>query len=145
MSPTPAPNTYFPSVINEDDQKTTFSLASLTAENRTTKPEDLSPSSDDSAEAKESDTAPNPDKKPETDEEDASNEKANAPEPKSKKMPSKDPLRWFGVLVPPALRSAQASFVSAVEGPVIELSSLMKELRQQEIEIGRVRKQIKKL
>jgi hypothetical protein len=56
-----------------------------------------------------------------------------------------DPLRWFGILVPPALRSAQAGFVSAVEGPVPELATVAKDLRSQEIEIGRVKKQIKKM
>lgn len=30
----------------------------------------------------------------------------------------KDPLRWFGVLVPPSLRTAQAQFTSAVEHAV---------------------------
>ncbi|KAL5113483.1 hypothetical protein ACEQ8H_008647 [Pleosporales sp. CAS-2024a] len=56
-----------------------------------------------------------------------------------------DPLRWFGILVPPALRSAQADFIAAIEGPVPRLANVAKELRHQEIEIGRVRKQIKKL
>jgi hypothetical protein len=56
-----------------------------------------------------------------------------------------DPLRWFGILVPPALRSAQSSFIAVVEGPVPHLVSVARELRSQEIEIGRVRKQIKKL
>jgi hypothetical protein len=56
-----------------------------------------------------------------------------------------DPLRWFGILVPPALRSAQSSFVSVVEGPIPQLANVARELRSQEIEIGRVRKQIKKL
>lgn len=55
-----------------------------------------------------------------------------------------DPLRWFGVLVPPALRSAQTSFVTAVEGPILELSTLEKDMRRQEIDIGRARKQLKK-
>lgn len=58
---------------------------------------------------------------------------------------SKDPIRWFGILVPPALRSTQSNFVSAVEGPVPNLATIMRDMRNQEIEIGRVRKQIKKL
>ena len=61
-----------------------------------------------------------------------------------KPSPPPDPIRWFGVLVPPALRSAQKSFVTAVEGPVIELFTLERDMRQHEIEIGRVRKQLKK-
>ncbi|KAF2034458.1 hypothetical protein EK21DRAFT_56800 [Setomelanomma holmii] len=56
-----------------------------------------------------------------------------------------DPLRWFGILVPPALRSAQSSFITATEGPIPGLASIAREMRSQEIEIGRVRKQIKKL
>ncbi|KAF2820045.1 hypothetical protein CC86DRAFT_124571 [Ophiobolus disseminans] len=75
----------------------------------------------------------------------------SAPRPKEKDDSSKttkksnDPLRWFGILVPPALRSAQHSFISVVEGPVPQLASIARDLRGQEIEIGRVRKQIKKL
>jgi transcriptional regulator of heat shock response len=57
----------------------------------------------------------------------------------------KDPLRWFGVLVPPALRSAQASFTLAAEGSVPNLVMLQRKLRSLEIEIGRTRKSIKKL
>lgn len=56
-----------------------------------------------------------------------------------------DPLRWFGILVPPALRTAQATFITAVEGPVARVATLAMDLRCQEVEIGRVRKQIKKL
>jgi hypothetical protein len=58
---------------------------------------------------------------------------------------SNDPLKWFGILVPPALRTAQSAFVNAVEGPIPQLVRLAREMRAQEIEIGRVRKQIKKL
>ena len=58
---------------------------------------------------------------------------------------TKDPLRWFGILVPPALRAAQQTFASAVEGSIPQLATIARELRNQEIEIGRVRKQIKKL
>jgi coiled-coil domain-containing protein 115 len=57
----------------------------------------------------------------------------------------KDPLRWFGILVPPALRQAQSSFVAAVDGPIPEIATLTKDLRRQEVDIARVRKQIKKL
>ncbi|KAH7079300.1 hypothetical protein BKA63DRAFT_563941 [Paraphoma chrysanthemicola] len=58
---------------------------------------------------------------------------------------ARDPLRWFGILVPPALRSAQSTFTAAVEGPIPDLATIARDLRNQEIEIGRVRKQIKKL
>jgi hypothetical protein len=55
-----------------------------------------------------------------------------------------DPIRMFGILVPPALRSAQASFKEAVEGPVVGLATIAGELRALEREIGRVRKGIRK-
>ncbi|KAF2488847.1 hypothetical protein BU16DRAFT_531895 [Lophium mytilinum] len=58
---------------------------------------------------------------------------------------SLDPIRWFGILVPPALRSAQSSFVSTVDGPIPRLASLSKELRNMEIEIGRARKRLRKI
>jgi len=31
---------------------------------------------------------------------------------------TKDPLRWFGILTPPALRQSQTAFIGAIEGPV---------------------------
>ncbi|KAH7057317.1 hypothetical protein B0J12DRAFT_738109 [Macrophomina phaseolina] len=55
-----------------------------------------------------------------------------------------DPIRWFGILVPPALRSAQGSFVRAVESSVPNLVDLAAEMRELEIEIGRTRKAIRK-
>ncbi|EOD44666.1 hypothetical protein UCRNP2_8619 [Neofusicoccum parvum UCRNP2] len=55
-----------------------------------------------------------------------------------------DPIRWFGILVPPALRCAQSSFVRAVEGPVPRIVGLAAELRELEIEVGRARKAIRK-
>ncbi|KAF1838518.1 hypothetical protein BDW02DRAFT_564880 [Decorospora gaudefroyi] len=58
---------------------------------------------------------------------------------------SADPLRWFGILVPPALRSAQSTFVGAVEGPIPQLATIARDLRTQEMEIGRVKKMIYKL
>ncbi|KAF2877104.1 hypothetical protein BDV95DRAFT_601518 [Massariosphaeria phaeospora] len=73
---------------------------------------------------------------------------ASSPSEKASSIKSKqhtDPLRWFGILVPPALRSTQASFVSAVHGPIPRLASLVKDLRKQEVDIARLRKQMKKL
>ncbi|RMZ72936.1 ATP synthase subunit D domain-containing [Pyrenophora seminiperda CCB06] len=74
------------------------------------------------------------------------------PDPKQTEQENKkssekiaDPLKWFGILVPPALRTAQSTFVDAVEGPIPQLATIAKDLRMQEIEIGRVRKQIKKM
>ncbi|CAN9171827.1 unnamed protein product [Alternaria alternata] len=69
-------------------------------------------------------------------------EKANE-ETNSTEKPT-DPLRWFGILVPPALRTARSTFIGAVEGPIPQLVTILRDLRTQEIEIGRIRKQIKK-
>ena len=55
-----------------------------------------------------------------------------------------DPIRMFGILVPPALRSAQASFAEAVDGPVMRLAEVTGELRALERDIGRTRKSIRK-
>lgn len=71
---------------------------------------------------------------------------SDEPEKASKEtQKNTDPIRWFGILVPPALRSAQADFITAVEGPIPQLTNIARDLRNQEIEIGRIRKQIKKL
>ena len=73
------------------------------------------------------------------------------PEPEGTKEKTKatekrtNPLKWFGILVPPALRTAQSTFVGTVEGPIPQLAAIARDMRAQEIEIGRVRKQIKKL
>ena len=58
---------------------------------------------------------------------------------------ARDPLRWFGILVPAALRSAQSSFISAIEEPIPHLATLTKDLRRQEADIVRLRKQLRKL
>lgn len=60
------------------------------------------------------------------------------------KPPVRDPIRMFGILVPPALRSAQTSFTDAVEGPVVALARVGGELRALEREIGRVRKGVRR-
>ncbi|KAF2090340.1 hypothetical protein K490DRAFT_63219 [Saccharata proteae CBS 121410] len=56
-----------------------------------------------------------------------------------------DPIKWFGILVPPALRTAQKHFVGVVEESVPDVTNLSDELRSIEIEIGRTRKKIRKL
>lgn len=75
----------------------------------------------------------------------SSEDKTDSKDAEESKTRVVDPIRWFGILVPPALRSAQVSFVSGVEGPVSQLSSLAADLRRSEVDIGRLRKQIKKL
>ncbi|KAH6877475.1 hypothetical protein BKA58DRAFT_375163 [Alternaria rosae] len=78
------------------------------------------------------------------DDETAQGSRENEEETRSIGKPT-DPLRWFGILVPPALRTAQSTFIGAVEGPIPQLATVVRDLRAQEIEIGRVRKQIKKM
>lgn len=55
-----------------------------------------------------------------------------------------DPLRWFGILVPGSLCSAQSSFAAAVEQAVAESVNAAKGMRGVEVEIRRVRKEIRR-
>ncbi|KAL8655520.1 MAG: hypothetical protein Q9210_000826 [Variospora velana] len=55
-----------------------------------------------------------------------------------------DPLKWFGILVPPALRACQSSFKHAVEGLIPSLANISNEMKSLEIEIRRTRKKIRK-
>ncbi|TKX19052.1 hypothetical protein C1H76_8943 [Elsinoe australis] len=74
-----------------------------------------------------------------------SSEKPDANESVPEKtIPSKDPLRWFGILVQPQLRSCQRSFLGMVTGPVLEAVNASRSLRQLEVEIRRLRKDIRK-
>ncbi|ATY63630.1 hypothetical protein A9K55_008494 [Cordyceps militaris] len=51
-----------------------------------------------------------------------------------------NPLRWFGVLVPQALRDAQSEAVRTVEDILPRLASVQAEMAQVEIEVRRARK-----
>ncbi|KAL4997635.1 hypothetical protein BDV10DRAFT_89491 [Aspergillus recurvatus] len=53
-----------------------------------------------------------------------------------------DPIRWFGILVPPSLRSAQKSFTEAVEGILPELAGVVVEMQTAEKEISRLRREL---
>lgn len=53
---------------------------------------------------------------------------------------SKNPLNMFGILVPPFLRSAQASAVTMVSSVIPQLASIDAEMREVEIRIRRARK-----
>ncbi|KAL6233576.1 hypothetical protein BDW75DRAFT_185752 [Aspergillus navahoensis] len=53
-----------------------------------------------------------------------------------------DPIRWFGILVPPSLRSAQKSFTEAIEGSLSELAGVVVEMRTAEKEISRLRREL---
>ena len=63
------------------------------------------------------------------------------PDGKTIASPS-DPLRWFGIFVPPALRFAQQSFKQAVIDVVPALASVVHEMRVVENEIRRTRERI---
>lgn len=57
---------------------------------------------------------------------------------------TRDPLNWFGILVPPALRTSQSNFKDAVADLIPALASISKEMSEVEIEIRRARKRIRK-
>ncbi|KZF19290.1 hypothetical protein L228DRAFT_286137 [Xylona heveae TC161] len=67
-------------------------------------------------------------------------EKETESRPKTK---SNDPLRWFGILVPPALRAAQGHFARAVDASVPEMVNIIREIESLETEIQSVRKAAK--
>lgn len=56
-----------------------------------------------------------------------------------------DPLRWFGVFVPQALRTSQKHFTESLGVIVNELSSVDSRMKALEIEIRRAKKQLSKL
>lgn len=56
----------------------------------------------------------------------------------------RDPIHWYGILVPPSLRSSQKSFKSAIQDPVIKAANSAQALRHINMEIRKTRKDIKK-
>ena len=56
----------------------------------------------------------------------------------------RDPLNWFGILVPPALRASRSNFQSAVIDIIPALASTTNEMKEVEIEVRRARKWLKK-
>lgn len=83
-----------------------------------------------------------PEKTPTTDKS-GSNESEQS---RSESKPSleADPIRWFGILVPRELRSAQNSFSSAVDGPILEAVNAARAMRETEVEIRKVRKEVRR-
>ncbi|RYO97251.1 hypothetical protein DL764_007351 [Monosporascus ibericus] len=59
---------------------------------------------------------------------------------KKKEMRRRDPVRWFGLLTPMALRQAQAQSIRAVEQVIPRLVSVNAEMARVEIEVRRARK-----
>ncbi|MCJ1395376.1 hypothetical protein MMC18_008260 [Xylographa bjoerkii] len=63
---------------------------------------------------------------------------------KPEKLP-RDPLNWFGILIPPALRTAQASFRSALNEAVPNLINISVEMRDLEAEVEGLRHRIRSM
>lgn len=61
-----------------------------------------------------------------------------------KKFRSLDPITWYGILVPPSLRSAQKSFAEGIDGQVPALASVVVEMRAMERDVERVRQALDK-
>lgn len=56
-----------------------------------------------------------------------------------KKFHSDDPIYWYGILVPPSLRTAQKSFTEAIQSQVPDLAGTIVEMRALEQRITQVR------
>lgn len=59
-----------------------------------------------------------------------------------KKFRSDDPIHWYGILVPPSLRTAQKSFTDAVQHQVPDLAGVIVEMRAVEERITQLRKEL---
>lgn len=70
-------------------------------------------------------------------------EKSSTPQTGSS-APQRDPLHWFGILVPRELRSAQSTFFSAINGPILQATNAARALREVEAEIRRARKDVRR-
>ncbi|KAI9897119.1 hypothetical protein N3K66_008141 [Trichothecium roseum] len=70
------------------------------------------------------------------------NEAENATEDKSETAQDrkKDPIRWFGILTPQSLRTAQVASIESVEQVIPRLVAVNAEMRNLEIEVRRARK-----
>lgn len=57
-----------------------------------------------------------------------------------------DPIKWFGILVPAALRTAQSDFAACFDnGHIAQAAQSARRLRLLEAEIRRVRKEIRRV
>jgi hypothetical protein len=71
--------------------------------------------------------------------------KEDKPEDKEKTLNKvRDPLHWYGILVPPSLRSSQKSFNFAIHSPVIDAANSAQALHRVDMDIRKLRKDIKK-
>ncbi|EED13888.1 conserved hypothetical protein [Talaromyces stipitatus ATCC 10500] len=87
----------------------------------------------------------NSDKEEDTDSTTHYPEKVEESNKKKKKIfRSDDPISWYGILVPASLRSAQKSFIGAVDGGILELVSVISEMRCVEDMVYELRGEIEK-
>jgi hypothetical protein len=68
----------------------------------------------------------------------AKEDKPSTKNPSSTKK--NDPLRWFGILTPPALRQAQSHAIQAVERLIPQLATISAEMAAVELAVRRARK-----
>ncbi|RAO72796.1 uncharacterized protein BHQ10_008808 [Talaromyces amestolkiae] len=61
---------------------------------------------------------------------------------KKKIFRSDDPISWYGILVPSSLKSAQKSFIEAVDGGIPQIVSVMQDMRCVEDMVYELRKEI---
>lgn len=101
----------------------------------------LSPKPGETATTGESDDSKPTESTPDTEEKPSGKGASSSPDSAAKIPPSasRDPLRWFGVLVPPSLRAAQGSFACAIEGPVPQLARVVGEMREVEGKVDKLR------
>lgn len=74
----------------------------------------------------------------------SNNEKVPSNNEKTKPPLEADPLRWYGILIPRELRSAQASFSNAVDDSASSGVNAARAMREIEAEIRKLRKEIRK-
>ena len=63
-------------------------------------------------------------------------------DPPSSKQ-SQNPVNWFGILTPQALREAQSSFRAAVRDVVPDLATVLGEMRSLEVEVVALRHKLR--
>ena len=88
---------------------------------------------------------PSPPGTPEPEPHQSESDQDTTPSDKETRVPlPSDPLKWFGILVPQALRSSQASFCAAVDEAVAHAANAAKNMRSTEAEIRKLRKEMRK-
>jgi hypothetical protein len=110
------------------------------------------PLNEDSSE-KPSDANEMPDEQRKYDKPEEQGEKDNPEEQEQEDKPDdkekahnkvRDPLHWYGILVPPSLRSSQKAFNSAIHDPVIDAVNSAQALHRVDMDIRKLRKDIRK-